>query len=147
MYYTQVADLLSNGYILHYNKAAEYGNIQAELYPPTTAKLLFFGCGPVDKDYLDVGILVEPEVLFDQRSYPYGMAGLAKDTGRNVFTYFSSAIDNPIGFSMDQNIYLATADCYDCQQNGGWLAPPTQLDHHRLSADTTGIIELVLSKF
>jgi len=82
----------------------------------------------------ELGIITEPGILFDQRSYKYSKTDLAKDTGKSVFTYYSTTWTEPLGFTMDRNIHLSNAECYDCWTQKNWSS--TNLDNHRLCAYT-----------
>ena len=111
MYNTKKDFLLKHGFEQYYNKPASYHNsaIRSEITPPDGTKLIFFGCGLVGSDVIDVGVVVEPAQLFDPQSYNYSEAGSAKAV-RNFFLYDSTTTYHPMGFSKTKNIKLGAWD-------------------------------------
>jgi len=136
-YNLPIADLIKLGFKVYYDKPPTHGQIKSEIQPPADTKLVFMGCGRISSDMLDVGIIVEPSVLFNQKSYRHHVHLKADDIGRNYHTYYSSGDLEPLGFSESNNIRFGNPDNYDCSIAGNWSAPPAELDAHRVSTYTT----------
>ena len=63
----------------------------------------------VGSDVFDIGVVVEPDQLFDPKLYNYNNVTGAKLV-RNFFTYDSTTKLSPLGFSKTKNIKLASWD-------------------------------------
>ena len=111
MYNTTNDFLIKHGFQQYYNQSASHHSsaIRSEITPPDGTKLIFFGCGLVGSDVIDVGVVVEPAQLFDQQSYNYNTPESAKAV-RNFFVYDSTTSLQPLGFSKTKNIHFLSWD-------------------------------------
>ena len=100
------------------------GSIQSGIQPPKNAREIFMGCGNKESNVIKMGIIVEPEDLFDQRAYPSNQEVKAKKV-KEFYTYYTSGKTNIIGFSGSPNININSYDQYN------------QADTTKLSADAT----------
>ena len=71
--------------------------------------MIFFGCGLVGSDVIDVGVVVEPAQLFDPKLDNFNKAGGSKAV-RNFFLYDSTTELHPLRFSKTKTIKLAAWD-------------------------------------
>jgi len=77
-----------------------------------------------------LGAIMTPDEIFDEKYYPYGTPTKAKGI-RNFFGYKSTTSLDPIGFSGNENIYLYKWERYDCVEENRCSVGTA--DKHRLS--------------
>ena len=56
----------------YFDKVASYGPIKDEIRPEDGTEFVFMGCGRVDSDAFDVGIIATPDKPFQQKSILMG---------------------------------------------------------------------------
>ena len=126
MYDVSPEFLTQLGFNEYFSALAEWeGPISNGIQPPPNSKDIFMGCGHIYDSHLKMGIIVKPEELFDQQSYPHNADTEAKKV-KNFYTYYDNGAYEPIGFSGTPVIHLYHADTYD------------DYDTTKMSAHTTG---------
>jgi len=131
MFDISVNSIESSGFSRYLKVSGTSTTIGDNIYPPAGTTEILMGCGPnnIIETTIQLGAIMTPEEIFDEKHYGYDPT---KAKGiRNFFGYQSTTTYYPIGFSGNENIYLATWDRYDCSVDGRCSVGTA--DKHRLS--------------
>ena len=133
MYDTTTDQLAAAGFKLYLKAHQTENNLGDRKYPPSGSSEIFLGCGRTGdiEKFMKLGAVMTEDELFQKKSYPTATVVSAQPV-KNFFTYYSSNIRKPWGFSNEKNIYLNYWDRYDCQSTSDCYQT-SQLDKHRLS--------------
>jgi len=132
MFDISVNSIESRGFSRYLKVTGMSTTIGDNIYPPAGTTEILMGCGPnnIIETTLQLAAIMTPAEIFDEKEYPRSTPTKAKGI-RNFFGYQSTSINDPIGFSGNENIYFNYWDRYDCEEENRCSVGTA--DKHRLS--------------
>jgi len=97
------------GFVKYYDKLASAPVIKSSMYPPCSNCDVFIGCSHIENPKIQLGAVATKSDFFEQHYHGHGHVFDARPV-KNFYVYHDTGSWEPLGFAMNQKIFLNNAD-------------------------------------